>query len=315
MASYRNHIAIMLILISFIALSGCEETNTERRSAFIGGSDGLNIEFIKNAPPEEIFDEEYPFSISLKVENVGEWDIESESDTTVKISGIDPADFGKSHGDLTADSDTELNGAYRDPDGDEVRGTLTNFEFSNLQYEGEVASAVDLPIRAEVCYRYGTNVNSKICVLEDLLGKESRDEKEDICDPNGAKPSENSGAPVHIKNFKQTAVSSDKLSFSFTISHVGDGAVSRRGTECSDTVGEKDRVYVEVDTGISGLKCSGLEGGADKGETTLYDGEREIVCTQPLPSDRGNYEKQIEITLEYDYEDHVDTTITVKPSS
>lgn len=311
--SSKTVITILLIII-IISLSGCEEETTEEGKAFIGGNKGLDIEFMDGAPPEEVFDSEYPFNINLRIENVGEWDIEDSSDATVSITGIDPADFGKSHGFLTKDVDDSLTGAHRNPQGDAVRGTLTDVEFSNLEYDGSIAGNVEFIVRANVCYGYGTKVNSKICVLEDLLGVTRRVGITDVCNPNEAKDYENSGAPVHITDFKETALSNNKLSFSFKIKHVGEGAVSREGTECSDSVTDKDKVYVTVNTGISGLSCSGLNGGGSEGETTLYNGERDIICTQELPESRGNYEKQITISLEYDYEDHIDTTLKVKES-
>lgn len=312
----KGTIIIISLILIIISLSGCDDNgSTERSKSFIGGNDGLDIEFINNAPPDEIFDTEYPFSISLKIENIGEWDINNPQDATVKISGIDPADFGKTQSDLISNVDSELRGNHRDPDGDIIRGTLTNIEFQNLQYQGNIATDVELPIRADICYKYGTQAITKICVLEDMLGAEKRDEKEEVCEPTEIKSIENSGSPIHVSNFKETAISKDKLSFSFTINHIGEGVISRMGTECSNANSDEDRVLINVNTGINGLTCSGIEGGSNLGYTTLYDGEREIVCTQPLPAQRGNYEKQITITLEYDYQDNVDTKITVKPSA
>lgn len=311
---YKAGSIAIILMISLLIITGCEENNTDGTStSFIGGDDGLKIEFIKNAPPEEVFDADYPFSISLKMENIGEWDIDNPSDATVRITGINPLDFGKTSAELTKNVDSEMR-AKRRVDGDVLRGTISNVEFQGLQYQGSVSSTVELPLRADVCYAYGTKANTKICVLEDLLGTERREEKDEVCDPNEAKDLDNSGAPVQVKNFRQSAISKDKLSFSFSINHVGSGVISKRGSECSDEIANKDKVLVSVNTGLSGLTCSGIEAGGNFGETTLYDGTREIVCTQPLPPQRSNYEKQISITLEYDYEDSLDTAIKVKPS-
>jgi phosphoribosylformylglycinamidine (FGAM) synthase PurS component len=43
---------------------------------------------------------------------------------------------------LTKYSPEDLKGAYRDPDGRAIEGTVTSLEFQNLKYQGEVAGTV-----------------------------------------------------------------------------------------------------------------------------------------------------------------------------
>jgi len=314
MSKFLRIILVIVAILLLMLISGCENKTEDTGKAFIGGDKGLLINFIDGAPPAEVFDTNYPFNINIKIENVGEWDINNAADATVEITGIDPKDFSKTAESFVKNADSSLTGAHRNPQGEAVKGTITNVEFPNLQYAGTLAGTSEFTIRANVCYTYGTKINSKICVLEDLLGSKKRTEVTEICDPNTAKDTENSGAPVHVTDFKETAVASDKLSFSFKISHVGTGVISKPNTECSNEIADKDKVIVTVNTGLDGLSCSGILGGGTTGETTLYNGEREIMCTQQLPSPRGNYEKQISITLQYDYEDHIDKALKVKHS-
>jgi hypothetical protein len=303
---------LILILLLVIALYGCDgdDDKNQKTKIFVGGTKGLDISFMPGAPPNEVFDsEDYKFNINVRVENIGEWPVD---DAVVKITGINPEDYSKSLGDFTLSVGETLEETKINPDGDIIRGSITDIEFTDLYKSEPVAGTIESTIRSEICYGYGTQVNADVCVLEALLGTERRTEVSEVCNPNEPKKAENSGAPVHVQDLKQTVIGSDKLSFSFKVKHIGTGKISELGSDCSDTYSSRDKVNILVETGISGdLNCMGLSGG-NQGTVILYDNVREITCTQSLPSDRGNYEKQIDITLEYDYEDYVDMTLKVK---
>ena len=182
--------AILIIGILFFVF-GCEQQDEEEKvstgQAFIGGSRGLSLSFTEGAPPDEVFDLNFPFSINVKLENLGEWDITDENDATLSIIGIDPADFGKTPAFLVQDSAVPLSGSKLDPQGNVIPGTITNLDFEDIQYASTVTGKVEFVIRASVCYEYGTKVNTKICILEDLLGVTRRGIEEAVCNPNEAK--------------------------------------------------------------------------------------------------------------------------------
>ncbi|MBW2977255.1 hypothetical protein KY331_00260 [Candidatus Woesearchaeota archaeon] len=306
--------AILIIGILFFVF-GCEQEEKETVSigkAFIGGANGLDLSFTEGAPPDEVFDVNFPFSINVKLENVGEWDITNPNDMTLSIIGIDPGDFGKTPAFLVQDNSVPMRGAKLDPQGNLIQGTITNLDFTDLQYASTVTGKVQFVIRASACYEYGTRVNTKVCILEDLLGITRKSIEEAVCNPNEAKDYENSGAPVQVSNVKQTVMGTDRISLAFDVEHVGTGTIFRKDTECSTTIADKDKVYVKVDTGDPNIKCSGLEGSLAEGFTTLFSGKRAIICTQQLPTPRGDFEKPITITLEYGYRQHIDKQLTVK---
>jgi hypothetical protein len=305
--------AIILIISISLFIFGCEQgtESTTQERAFIGGEKGLEISFFEGAPPEIVYDKDYPFSIDIKIQNVGEWDVKKQ-DAIFTIKGLNPEDFGKTLSELTKQSPEDLNGAYRDPEGRAIEGTLTSLEFENLQYQGEVAGTVTFIVRADACYEYGTKAASKICVLEDLLGVTRRTGEKPVCEPNEAKAVENSGAPVHVTNLKETVVAVDKISFTFDVEHVGQGVIHQKNTDCSTEYLQQNKVYVKVDTGISGLTCSGLEGGTNEGFTSLFQGKRTILCQQSLPTSRGDFEKPINIELTYGYSEYIDKELKVR---
>jgi hypothetical protein len=301
---------ILAVVSLLVLVAGCgpEQVVVEGGKAFIGGDKGLDIQFTEGAPPDVVYDKDFPFDINLRVENIGEWDISNSADATITIIGIEPASFGKTLAQLIQNGNSPLSGARYDTQGNVQLGTIANINFANFQYQTQILGQIELPIVARICYEYGTKVNSKICILDDLFGMTG----EGVCNPNEDKAYENSGAPVQIDSFKESVSAADRVTFTFGISHAGTGTVSKTGTECSTTIADSNKVYVKVNTGIAGLQCAGIEGGGSEGYVTLYGAKRTVICNQPLATPRGDFEKPISIEMRYSYSQHVGKTLAVK---
>jgi len=301
---------IILILVSFLLLIGGQQCAEEVTigTAFVGGSQGLVLDFIEGAPPDEIFDQgKTPFSVNVKVENKGEWDVD-ENDAAITISGINPAVFDNP--DLSKDLNVDLQGTEKDVQGNIIPGTITYLNFPGFNYMNTITGSVDLTIKADVCYEYGTNVNSKLCVLKDLLGRVAG-ATSPVCIVNEAKAVENSGAPVKVMELKERAIESDKIMFTFIVQHVGTGYISELNSDCDSGLDKKDKVNVGVDTGIPGdLSCTFDDGTGSEGTVTLYGGQRLVTCTQ-TKTDNADYEQLIKIELEYDCQDSITTPLKI----
>ena len=302
--------AIFLLLV----LVGCkeEEQTTFSGKAFIGGTSGLDISFLSNLPPSEVFDTDNPFSISVKVENKGEYNIEREEDIDISISGIRPEDFGVSSSELSANSPEPLEGVRIDAEGNVVSGDYETVDFPEMKYASTVSGTLTFPIRANVCYEYGTNAQGQLCIRKDLRGVTG---EASVCDPNREVPAENSGAPVQILNIRQNVAGSNKIDFFFTIRKVGAVAdtLYKKGTNCDTALANRDIVYVDVqDTGLGTLTCSGLKDGtATSGYVTLFNNEREVRCSQTITSPEDII-TPLKVSLTYGYKQFVDTQLKVK---
>ncbi len=303
---------ILYSVVFSLILAGCasENKNTVTKSStFIGGSEGITIEFLENAPPAEVFDNNtYPFDVSVKLENKGEFDVPKEK-VKVILSGIDRKEFNNPPAVLSPDENLEK--SRIDPNGKVVQGTVTYVNFPNLIYKGNLPGNTPFIIRADLCYQYGTIAQARMCVRDDLTSVE-----EGVCDPSGQKSVVSSGAPVQVSNFEQSPAGKKKITFSFDVEHRNTGLISRKDRDCSDDLDNKNRVLVTIDTGdlTSKLSCSGLEGGNSKtsGYINLYNGKRNVRCTQDLEGASGDFEKIVNIQLNYAYKDHVSTNILVK---
>lgn len=299
---------MVVLALALLVLSACGgQTKTVELQPFIGGNQGVVVGF--EGLRKEVFDSgEDPFDVTVKLENRGET-LVAKNDVRVKLSGIRPQEFNKVEGDLIKNSQDDLV-QVRKQDNTVFPGTPVFVDFTGLNHVTPITgSSLAFPLRAEVCYLYKTMAVSKVCVRENLLNPKEGG----ICEINEAKPLFNSGAPVKIENFKETAVGSDKIRFTFDVRHVGSGSVYEKGGRC-EIERQKNKVGVKVDTGLSGLTCTGLsesEGNAVKGVVTLFEGVKTIGCTQQISS-LGDYEAPVKLEVEYDYNDAVTTEITVK---
>ena len=151
---------IVLFLI-MILIVGCTnnggDTNIGRSKAFIGGSTGMLLDFLDGAPPNEVFDDASDFTISIKVENAGENDVIAanyENAPVLKITGIDPTDFGTTANLLTKTIAIDIEGSQLDSQGNVIKGTIETFDFptdgNTLQYVGEIAGDVEFNLRASL---------------------------------------------------------------------------------------------------------------------------------------------------------------------
>lgn len=319
----NKKIIFALLTIGLFFIVGCKGGDSgSTTTPFLGGSTGVFIEFVEGSPPEEVTDKStFDFDILVSLRNDGEFDI-SKEDIKVSLLGVSPEDFGTSLGELKDQNpEDDLIGRSRDTEGNIIEGTPIYVEFpkedDQMRFVSElVGDRKEFTFRADVCYNYQTIGMAQYCVLRDLINVR----EDSICDPSESKTVYSSGAPVQLSNFKQSVVGKDKIGFSFDVVHRGNGYVFEYGesdspaatcpSDSSARRRNKDRVRVTVEPGIGSITCSGLNGNSDF--VMLVDGKRSIMCTLTLSSDRSDFEKELKITLDYNYEDDKDTVVLVK---
>jgi len=301
----RKEIVFLAALALFLA-AGCKggEQAAGTGAPFIGGSSGVTISFIDFR--SQVFDSgEDPFDLTLQLTNAGEWEVAKE-DVRVTLTGINPQEFGKHVEDFVARPTDDIVEKFKDSSGNIIESAPVTVEFTNINYQNALTGAsLDFPLVASVCYKYGTNAASKLCVRKNILNPEEGG----LCEINEPKEAFNSGAPVQIENLKETARAGDKIGFTFDVVQKASGKVFEEGTGCLT----EDKVKLRVDARLSGLSCTGLvsSGSAAEGIITLFSGKKTISCTQQIGR-ADDYEQLLSITLGYDYEESTQTTLTVK---
>lgn len=297
-----------LIIMSFFLASCGGEPGLSTESPFIGGTSSLGISFLDGEPPAETYDSgQSSFDITLEIENLGEHFVPME-ETQFKLRGLEAAAFGVTSSDFIKSVEADLEETKKDPDtGDVIPGTFTTLTFSELNYQEALAGNRNFEFVVDACYNYGTDVVSDLCIKEDNL-----DTDETVCSNRGDKIVHSSSSPVQIVSLRQSPVSEDTTSFSFTVKHVGGGDVFSKDSFCdADNLNAEDRVYVTVTTDIEGsLFCNGLSEGTH-GLVRLQSGEKIIRCQQQI-SQPGDYIKPIDITVGFAYEQTLQNSILVK---
>jgi len=307
---------LLAILIVGIALTfGCTTSNTSKTSTFVGGTNGILITFEDNAPPSQIYDSgSNPFDIVVMLTNDGEYTVPKDK-VTVSLIGIDPAAFGQSPAALSKQPSDDLQGVTKDSSNNKQPSIPIAVEFNNLNYIGKVFGDTQSNIIAQVCYNYQTNANVMLCVKSNLMDTTST-----ACTLNEKKTVANSGAPVQITSFTESVGGKDKIGFQFTIEQKGKGNIFTSGLSCNDTFANRNKIYVTVNTGLPGLRCTEISGGISNsgfasGVLTLYQGKRTISCVQPIDTSINmKYEKLVTITANYDYLEMKSQPIVVKKS-
>ncbi len=303
---------IAFIALLLMVIAGCGKGESKGTSTisdpFIGGTTGILLSFEQDAPPAEVFDGgDYPFDVVVKLKNEGEYKA-VKADAVLTVSGILASEFNKVESDFRKNPSEDIEGKSKDSANNVQEGLPVFVEFTDLNHAGALSGNIPYTIRADVCYKYGTTVLSQICVKKNNL-----DNTEGVCTVNEDKKVFNSGAPVQVTGVKESQRAKDKISFTFTISHKGNGDIFQQGSRCDTSSRSfEDKIWVEVDSGIPGLECSGLrDGTATTGYVSLYGADKPITCTQTVATN-SDFAKPVNIKLTYDYKDSIETTVLVK---
>lgn len=312
---------VLVCAVAMLLLTGCGQGSDSQKAsktkAFIGGTQGMTMEFLTGSPPPEVFDNStFPFEVAVKLENKGEFDVSKEK-AEIKISGIQAQDFGLQPSNLTKNPDENLDAAEIDPEGSIIPGTVSFLTFPGFKYKTRLSGNTPFTVVATNCYTYGTNAQALLCIRDDLL----KPDEDAGCKVSEKKSAQSSGSPIQITSFEENPAGSDRVTFSFQVEHRGTGRITKQGTRCNndDIVADDDKVWVEVSTGdiTSGLSCSGLEGGSSTtGFVRLFGGKRLIRCTQQkVPGFTGDFEKIVKIKALFDYKESITTPLLVKHST
>jgi hypothetical protein len=299
---------LTIVLIFLLGCAGRSGDSKVDVQPFIGGTDGLEIEFLELR--EDVFDGgDDPFDVILKVTNKGERDVLAQ-DVTLSLSGVRAQEFNKREEDLRKTAPEDILALHADSEGNIYPEAPAFIEFLELNHVSSISgAAITLPLRADACYKYGTDAVSKLCIRKNLISPSA----DGICEIDSPKEVFNSGAPVHVGNLRESTQGRDKIRFMFDITHEGTGTIFEPGSTC-ELDRKKNKVIVKVDTKIPGLTCTGLEtrvGTYVEGIVTLYNGIKTVQCTQQMQK-LSDYEQAIDIDLGYIYEDTKTEQLIVK---
>ena len=316
----KQKILLILLALTLIVVSSCTEGSGPgpgTHANFVGGTRGVEMSFVTNAPPREVADQgQDSFEVVVDLLNRGEHEVPPE-DVFVELEGFSPITFGVTHADLIQYSEYELAPVYKSPDGLVIHPTSSPVIFTGFNY-GEMAPNDELyTFRAKVCYKYETIAVSDICVKP----RYNLDEEHDLCRVSGPRKISNSGAPIQVSEIRQVSRGIDRTEFTFTIQHKDPdlkGRVSSPDSQCdTQSFTNKDKVFVRVSGIIENpatdtVTCRGLIGGdSSSGYATITRNQPTTVSCVVYLENRNTRIEPFRVNIVYDYTTYIDETVRV----
>lgn len=309
---------LILILVVLVLVVGCEslggKKDTTVSGVFVGGSEGLGIEFVKDEPPNVVLDNsQESFNIALLLKNKGEYDVPAGK-VIASLGGIDRDSFGLSSLDTTLSRGIEGVTKRREA---KVEGGEEELRFKNLKYKHDLKSDFRTSVRVDVCYLYETNAVASLCLKKEA----SAHNIDDACEiDNSNVKVDNSGAPVKISNLDQRPAGSNQIRFSFQIDKGGSGNVylpEQFSSDCHGASDDDEWVRVELSTpgGRVPIKCGSLDE-SSKGDVKLLNKKRVVSCTIETQGLQENaFEAPLNLDIKYFYRVALEKGLAVEDSS
>jgi len=304
----KKTIITALLITAIMLISGCgqQKETTDATKTFIGGTEGLAMSLEPGFPPTEVFDNgNSPFDVDVKLKNNGEYTVKAAS-VEARIVGPYPQDFGKTDADFKKTGTEDILAKTKSTEGQVMDGGESHIIFTSLSYKNALKGNELNPYRTDVCYTYGTEAVTQICVLKDLL----RTTESNICKVNEDKVVKNSGAPVQITKITESRYGTQDIGITLDIANLGTGEVYQKAKKCDAAqLRDKNKVWVKIDTGLTDQPtCSGLKDDAgnvvngNEGYVTLNPDTKttRLTCVQKATSQQ-DFAKTINFNLEYDY--------------
>ncbi|MEM2121738.1 MAG: hypothetical protein QXU20_03735 [Candidatus Woesearchaeota archaeon] len=280
-------LCVIFISLLIILFTGCSsESGISIFNPYVG-TQGLEVNFMKSAPPEFVF-EDSTFHIGFELENKGALNIEK---------GIITIGFSDIPG-LTVDKKTinfELKGKK------ERRSIYGEKKYEVIsakapKLEGKAQS--DFLINMIACYQYSTFLQTSICVNPDPFNP-----KPENCNPSPVQFS-SQGSPIAITKVEQSVIpvseKQSKLMFTIYIKNVGNGFVTLKDSYhkiCNNIplkVQEVDALEVSAKLGHEDLTCSPKK-------VVLKEGEGYVTCYSKPSDIQPSYKTALSVKADFGY--------------
>jgi|TARA_Y100000310_G_scaffold186143_2_gene186208 hypothetical protein len=306
----KKRYGILMVLVAILMVSGqsCESNESKGDGVFLGGKEGLFIDFLDDAPSlgGNYKGEEFP--IDLELINKGETVI-AQGAAHIYLTG---ALYGSAAVRTTLAGQQTTNdvliSAIEEGEGGVVEDSIV-MPLGTASYEGEIlGDSVPLDVRASVCYPYQTKVQiDNFCIPSTTRRTTGTQE----CDIDGTQnileSNANSGAPVYVSSIREKE-GSDFVRVTLDINNVGSGEVV--GAACARDIQRSNLNEVTV-TMPTNFECTFKAGTSYRGIVELRGGHGVLRCKRAVNNPGNSFKESLGITLSYNYMQEVSKTITI----
>jgi len=295
---------IVLLMVLILIIIGCTTkkgpTGTISDLNIHKGTDGLVISFIKNSPPEEVFEEE-EFPVYVLVENKGAYDV---------LNGYITLGFQQDYFEAATKSrNFNLEGkSLANPIGEQK---IFRFLVNAKKIIGESRT---VPIAVSSCYSYKTTAIESVCIDTDVYDVKA---VERACSVSDVSIKGGQGGPVAVTKIESKMLTNEEESriipqYTIEIENVRGGNIIRteRAQDlCSATALSRDDLYVvgiNVELSEQRLHCN-------KDSLKLMEEKDKIICRleSGIEKDKAAYTTLLKIELDYGYSETIIKNIII----
>lgn len=317
----KKIITIVALLAVLLFIPGCgEETQSQYSGGYIGGTDGLSMNYATNSPPAKVLDnQQESFSIIVELENLGEYTVQA-GEVIATLTGINYDSYAITEPVLT--NFAAIEEVSTTSAGEKIDGGVS----ADIAYEATFMS--DLPVDQDqsivtnICYRYKTEATSSLCLRNDVTG---RGEDSDVCAVTDELTAANSGGPIQVTGMNENRAGKNTILLNLKIENSGSGNVyapeglgvgicSETGTDLKDY---KNKVHVMLkldDTFQEGIISCGKFMGTDSGYVNMVGGESSTLsCTIDTSTmAAATFNSPVYVFLDYMYKESITQGITIQ---
>ncbi len=329
---------ISLLVIVMFLIAGCKGFTTEKHPItgvdIYKGTDALKMDFLKNAPPKEVF-EDALFKAAIELRNNGAFGIKNGYLTLTleeDYLSIDEWPIKKPLVTIAGDGQVifDLEGkSLINPEGD-YEVTEITLKAKKMETD-KLSETHPTSILATACYAYQTKATETVCIDTDANNLRGI-EKVCAIDEKG-KSLASQGAPVAVTNIETEILPKDDNSvapyFIIQLKNKGDGVIigyDKVREACSyGPITNEDFNWVEVKVYLSKSDKEGEEGkqldcnpkleGINSGKARLKDNKEDTircVLDEGIDKSRGTYSTPLYIELDYGYTSTISEEVTIK---
>lgn len=294
----NKKIILILTMISLVVLYGCTGSGNETPDEvnFRSGSQGLEMKFLENSPPDKIFDKE-ELNIMIEMLNKGATDIVGGR---LYTSGYDPKFI------QITPKDTNFNIVGKsifNPD-----GRLSEFQtfVDNRVDVPKSADSLEQNIKITACYNYETKASASVCIDQNPRSTTTK-----VCTPETIRLSGGQGGPIAVTEIEQES-SPDQITFKISFSNVGEGVVfdSSQGlNNCHTALEYKDLdvVDVKVKLGERSLNCQPNDGR----NIRLINKDAFVFCYYKGKLGDDAFTSQLSVAIDYAYRNSISKSVEI----
>jgi len=301
----KQIIILSILILSLFLLVSCgnEEVDTSLGTAFIGGTEGVVINFepisvIDEGGVYSIYDDE-GFSLDVILKNRGEEDLQVGK-ATLRLLGPAQVDFDNIPSwELNNQEIVEKISEFNLEGGEEIISFATN---GQAKYKNTVIGELPITWNVEFWYDYKTHlIINDVCFKGDLS-------EEKVCEVQESRTFSVSGAPIQVTNVAEDTAGKGIVVLKIDIENSGTG-------ESTLVDQEFDRRFSQVAYTVDEPEKWECKSGGRENEARLIEGKAQVICRLKTPlAEEDIYQRSVALTFDYTYRDLIQEKLNIRES-